>query len=177
MLYPAQLYKEELKRRMISCWYEPKYQWYFANDRNKFEIPDDAYWRRDFVHLNSDGEVDGYFSYNYEDGNKSLRNFGLIGFNKNNTPFLMDVLSNIKTMFEQGAQRMEFFAFADNPAVKLYDRFIKKFGGRRIGVLHRTAYFNGKYHDTVIYEVLKEDVMKGNKSYERKQHYNYGTSC
>lgn len=55
---PAQLYKEELKRKMISYWYDPKYQWYFASDRNKFEIPDNAYWRRDFVHLNSDGEIE-----------------------------------------------------------------------------------------------------------------------
>jgi len=158
LLMPAQLYKEELKRKMISCWYDPKYQWYFANDRNEFEIPDNAYWRRDFVHLNNEGEVDGYFTYNYEDGNKSLRNFGLIGFNENNIPFLIDVLSNIKTMFEHGAQRMEFFAFADNPAIKLYDRFIKKFGGRKVGTLCRVAWFNGKYHDSVIYEVLREDL-------------------
>lgn len=157
MLYPAQLYKEELKRKMVSCWYAPKYQWYFANDRSEFEISDNAYWRRDFVHLNSDGEVDGYFSYNYDDSNKSLKNFGLIGFNKNNIPFLMDVLSNIQAMFDQGAQRMEFTAFADNPAIKLYDRFIWKYGGRRVGTLYRTVWFNGKYHDSIIYEILKEN--------------------
>jgi hypothetical protein len=33
MLYPAQLYKEELQKKMISKWYDPKYMYYFGEER------------------------------------------------------------------------------------------------------------------------------------------------
>lgn len=59
MLYPAQLYREELKWKLISCWYKPEYDYYFCGEYSEFDVPDTTMWRRDFVHLDKDGEVDG----------------------------------------------------------------------------------------------------------------------
>lgn len=157
MLYPAQLYKDELRKKLISCWYDPKYRWYFGGEFNEFSVEDNAYWRQDFVHLDSEGSVDGFFSYNYNDSTKSLTNFGLVSFSSNGAALVMDALSRVKYMFERGAQRCEFWAFADNPACKLYDLFAKRYGGEMVGRLHRTAYFDGVYHDTVFYEFLVEN--------------------
>ena len=72
MLYPAQLYREELKHKLISCWYKPEYDYYFCGEYSEFSVPDTTMWRRDFVHLDKDGEVDGYFSYHYNEVAKSL---------------------------------------------------------------------------------------------------------
>lgn len=164
MLVPAQLYREELKNKMIACWYEPKYKYYFSGEYNEIKIADNAYWRRDFVHLNSKGEVDGYFCHNYNDACKSMNGFGLISFSDSGALLVREVIEYIMKMFEVEAQRAEFFAFADNPAVKLYDKLIKRYGGKFIGRLTRSAYFCGEYHDCVFYEILKEDLHGINKS-------------
>ena len=40
MLYPAQLYKEELKCKLIGCWYKPEYDYYFCGEYSEFSVPD-----------------------------------------------------------------------------------------------------------------------------------------
>lgn len=158
MLYPAQLYKEELNKKLISCWYNPKYQWYFSGDFHEFHIPDNADYRQDFVHLDADGNVDGFFSYNYNDGSKSMSQFGLVSFAENGAPLIVDAINRIKDMFRNGAQRCEFWAFVENPACEMYDRFARRYGGQKAGYLHRSAFFNGSYHDVVFYEFLAENI-------------------
>ena len=93
MLYPAQLYKEELNKKLISCWYLPKYKHYFGGEYSVRQLENDAYWHRDLVHLNSKGEVDGYIGYNYNDINRSINGVALIGFADNNTAFIKEVLT------------------------------------------------------------------------------------
>ena len=164
MLYPAQLYKEELKKKLISCWYDPKYRYYFGGDRHEFNVPDNTDWRQDFVHLADDGSVDGFFSYNYTDTTKSMSQFGLISFSDNGMPLITDAIHQVKKMFLNGAQRCEFWAFADNPVCKLYNRLMSKYGGLIVGHLTRSGYFDGKYHDVVFYEVLAENTGLGIKN-------------
>ena len=164
MLYPAQLYKEELKKKLISCWYDPKYRYYFGEDRQEFTVPDNNTWRHDFVHLDKDGNIDGFFSYNYNDGNKSMTQFGLISFSENGMPLIIDAVHQVKKMFLNGAQRCEFWAFTDNPVCKLYNRLMAKYGGLIVAHLTRSGYFDGKYHDAVIYEVLAENTGLGIKN-------------
>ena len=158
MLYPAQLYIDELNKRMISCWYNEKYKYYFSGVYTGCNIPKDTEYRRDFVHLDSNGCVDGYFSFHYNDGTRSMTNFGLIGFANNNTELIYDAVSEVKRMFKHGAQRAEFWAFVSNPANKIYERIARKYGGKKVGYLTRTAFFDGEYHDAVLYEFLVENL-------------------
>lgn len=158
MLCPAQLYKQELKARFIECWYVPKYDYYFAGEFHEFEVPDSAHYRRDFVHLDEYGNVDGYFMYRYNECDRSMNELALVSFAPNGIPLIRDVKHHILDMFKKGARRLEFWAFADNDARKLYDRFIKSYGGNIAGRLRQTCYFNGEYHDSICYEILKEDL-------------------
>jgi RimJ/RimL family protein N-acetyltransferase len=159
MLYPAQLYAEELKRKLISCWYNPKYQWYFGGEQFAHQVSDNAEYRHEFVHLDSNGNIDGYFSYHHDDAARSLNNFGLVSFSEMNLAFIKDVIDRIKYMlFEEGFSRLDFWCFADNPVRKAYEKMIKLFGGHLAGTLHRTAYFGNNYHDTCFYEILKENI-------------------
>lgn len=158
MLYPAQLYKEELKRKLIACWYDPKYKYYFSGDHHEFTTPDNTDWRQDFVHLDPNGEVDGFFSYNYNDGSKAMTNFGLISFAENGSALFRDARDRIIEMFRNGAQRCEFWAFADNPICKSYKRIVRRYGGKQVGYLTRSAYFDGAYHDVIFFEILREHL-------------------
>ena len=156
-LKPAQNYEEELRQKLRECWYTSEHQYFFGGDLSTINLQNDAFWRHDFVYIDKYGDVAGYFSYNYNDGDKSIRNFGLISFTPNWTGLLRDALERLRTLFDEGAQRAEFFCFADNPAKAWYDRIVSRFGGHEVGHLHRTAYFHGCYHDAIIYEVLAEN--------------------
>lgn len=155
MLYPAQLYKEELKRKLIGCWYKPEYDYYFVGDYREFTVPDNTDWRRDFVHLRADGEVDGYFSYHYDEIAKSLSQFGLISFTVNGGALMVDCIRHIDKLISEGLHRMDWWAVTDNDhANKIYERLIKRYGGTIAGRMHDCNFFSGKYHDSVMYEIL-----------------------
>ena len=154
MLKPAQLYREELSRKLTERWYEPRYKYYFSGSSHEMEIPRDNESRHDFVHLDKNGEVDGYFSYRVDWWAGSLYNFGLIGFADNNALFLRDCVRRVEEMVRQGIRRAEFWAWADNPVNKFYERVIEKYDGRIVGRLHQSGFFDGEYHDTVIYEII-----------------------
>lgn len=160
MLHPAQLYEDNLREKFISVWYNPKYQWYFDEERYILNLPKDTQYRRDFVHLDKNGEVDGYFAYAYTELSKSMHNFGLVSFtDKYNHAFIKDILNHIFDMIKKGlVQRIELWAYADNPACKGYEKFCSRYGGQKLCTLHRSAFFNGRYHNTNIYEFLFENM-------------------
>ena len=147
MLYPAQLFKEELKRKLVSVLDDPKYQYYFSGEFYEFNIGDNLEWRQDFVHLDRKGKIDGFFSYNYNDTSKNMRNFGLISFTDNGIPLIYDAIKRVKYMFKMGAQKLEFWSFVDNPIYTTYKNMIESYGGHQTGYMKRSDYFNGKYHD------------------------------
>lgn len=77
-----------------------------------------------------------------------------------------DVLKRVQYMLEKEAQKIEFWAFKDNPINNSYEKLVKRFGGTKCGEMHRTAYFDGTYHDSVFYEILAEDY-----TYHYKKEY------
>lgn len=156
---PAQLHEEELKRKLTACWYDPKYTYYFGGEHRIIQIGDNTDWRRDFVLMDTYGQVHGYFSYNYNECDKSMHNFGLIDFSGHGKALVDAAIENIRDMFRKGAQRLEVMCFADCPAKKLYDFYISHCGGKQIGTLTRARFFDGRYHDCVIYELLAEDIL------------------
>lgn len=54
-LVPAQPYREELKCKLIECWYNPKYKYYFSGSAYELSVPDNNDHRHDFVHLDKNG--------------------------------------------------------------------------------------------------------------------------
>lgn len=168
MLYPAQLYREELKRKLVACWYNPKYDWYFNGEYSEFAVPDTTVWRRDFVHLNKDGEVDGYFSYHMNEVAKSASQFGLVSFSDNGAGFVKDCIDHMKQLIAEGLHRVEWWAVSDNPVNKFYESIIKRYDGTIAGLMHDCNYFRGEYHDSVMYEIVfgvKSNSKKGEWTY------------
>ena len=52
---------------------------------------------------------------------------------------------------------MEWRAVEGNPACRSYDRFIAKHGGYKHILKYAIKDRKGKYHDDIIYEIVKED--------------------
>ena len=84
----------------------------------------------------------------------------MISYNKGNLEFIRDLHKVITDLFlVENFNRVEWWCFKDNPATRGYKKFIKRFGGRIAGELHKSCVFpDGSFHDTYIFEILKEDL-------------------
>lgn len=162
MLVAAQIYREELQKKLQATWYDMKYQYFWQGGCNDIEIPNDNYWKKQFVFLDKEGNITGYFSYNCCADTGSLNNFGLISFIDYNPRFIQSVIKHLKNILSKGCiNRIEFFAYEDGPANKGYKKLVKKFGGKQVGKLTKnTRLLDGKLHDTVFYEIFREDYLK-----------------
>lgn len=158
MLVPAQLYKEELRNKIISTWYSLEYQYYWQSYNQEPNFDDNNLYGRQFAFVEDD-KVTGYFSYSIDNSSKSLYNMGLLSFEKPNYHFIKAVTSHIKWLFDEKIiDRIEFFAYEDNPAIKGYDKMAERFGGKRAGKFTRSQkLYDGKLHNTIMYEILRED--------------------
>ena len=104
-------------------------------------------------------EITGYFSYSLDNLSKSLYNMGLLSFERPNYAFIKEVIKHIEWLFDEKIiDRMDFFAYEDNPAIRGYDKMVEKFGGRRVGKFTKSQrLYDGKLHNTILYEILRED--------------------
>ena len=164
MLKPAQLYREELNRKLTECWYNPRYQYYFLDCPREFQVPDTTEWRRDFVCVNSKDEIVGYFAYHHDDVARSLSQFGLISFTEKANPLLIrDCERHIQSLVDKGLHRMEWWAVSTNShANEIYEKIINScieegYYAHVAGHMHDCHFFDGCYHDSILYEILFEE--------------------
>lgn len=166
MLKAGQLYIDRLNKIMMErVWYDPYYMFYGGTGHYNFEMTDNNVDKHFFVSVDKEDRILGVVSYRIDWQARSAYNFGLMSFEKGSFMFLADIQRVVYDIFyKYNLERMEWFCFADNPAKKLYDAFIKKIGGAVVGCFHRQAMLaDGKLHDSVMYEILKEDLKMRRK--------------
>lgn len=165
MLAIAKKYEKEFQDKYLETWYDMRYQYYRDTSGDRIpQLADNCYDRRDFVSLDENGNVIGFISYFYDDTTRTASRFGIINFGESSYIFAKDVLQVIADIFFKfKLDRVEFWCFADNPARKGYQSFIKRFGGIQAGYLRRTCrLMDGELHDSVTYEVCREDLTYRN---------------
>lgn len=175
MIKPAILYKDELYKQMANTWFDPEYMYYYDTTPGLPDIPDKPDNQYQFVSVGSKGNVLGYFSYWVYEPSKRAMNFGLISFDKGNAIFMRDAIQMFKDMFEKfGIQSAEWRCYAENDeALKLYRRIIKDYGGAEVGRLRRNgAPQNRKICDTIIFEILRQDLFWENGKIVTKKEWN-----
>lgn len=165
MFVPAQMHKEELKKKIISTWYKIEYQYYWQSYNSEPVFEDNNIYNRQFAFV-EDEKITGYFSYSIDNSSKSLYNIGLLSFEKPSYTFVKAVLQHVEWLFNKKIiDRIDFFAYEDNPAIRGYDKIVKNFGGRRVGKFTRNQkLYDGKLHNTIFYEILREDYENIKKS-------------
>lgn len=162
MIKPAILYKDQVAQKMTETWYDPDYMYYYDTTPGIPDIADKPDNQYQFVSVNEQGEVVGFFSYWVYEPSQRAMNFGLIAFKKHNRTFIKDAIQMFKDMFEKfGVKSAEWRCYSDNTeALKLYRNVIKKYGGVEVGRLRRNgAPQNRKVCDTIIFEVLRQDLF------------------
>ena len=163
MLKAAQLYEAQLNEEMVKSWYKPENIYYHGGcGEYTVELPGNNCDSHCFVSVNDDDKVVGYISYNVDWVSRSAETFSIISFDKGNALFAKDVYQAIIDCFEvYRFNRISWFCYADNPAVRGYRNFIKKHGGRECGHFRQhTRLRDGKLHDTVFFEILAEEFRR-----------------
>lgn len=156
MLMPALLYKEEITTELKKHIYESEMLFY--SGWNGYNIPDfpdefDGYNYR-YAILDHD-KVIGYFCYVYNLHSKSLNNFGLYSFDRNNPIIGKDILHEIRRIIQEyKPHRMEWRMIGGNPVERHYDTFCKKYHGKKFVLTDAIRDRQGIYHDDVIYEIV-----------------------
>ena len=136
MLEPAMLHKEAI-----------------LNGLKKYIYKDDGCDYR--FAIIDENKVIGYFCYTYDMHSKCLRNFGLYSFDRGNPIIGKDILYEIKRIIkEYQPHRMEWRMVSGNPVEKHYDRFCKRYNGRKFVLTDVFKDRYGNYHDDIIYEVI-----------------------
>ena len=172
MLKPAQLYKERLSKALIETWYDPRYQFYNANEYcgvPEFSDNNERYWQ--FVSVGENDELLGYISF-YADRKTLTANWwGALSFNIGNVRFIQDLFKLVgDVFFKYGFERISWICVADNPSIKGYRKFIKRHGGKECGYYRQNArLMDGKLHDEVCFEILKSEFKIRSEINQRKE--------
>ena len=158
MLEPAILHKEEIINGLTKHIYEDEMTFYSGwNGYTLPEIPNefDGYNYR-YAILDADNVI-GYFCYHYDTHSQCLSNFGLYSFDRGNPIIGKDILCEIRRIIkEYKPHLMEWRMVGGNSVEKHYDRFCKKYNGRKFVLTDVFKDIYGKYHNDVIYEIIFE---------------------
>lgn len=164
MLKSANLYKGELNSKLAETMYDMKYMYYhYVTSSNAPLIEDDNSYLHSFVSVDESGDILGYICYDVNWTLVSVLSFGAISFVPDGSiTYVRDLLQCIDNIFmKYNFNRIEWWAAADNPAIRGYKNLCKRFGGREVGYLRQnTKLMDNKLHDSIIFEIMREDYIK-----------------
>ena len=161
MLAVAKNYEQELTKMIRNTWYDLNYQYFWSGACCDLDFPSEDYYKRSFAYIEDD-EIKGYFAYSMDRSSKSIHHFGLMSFGGHSIKFMNEVIAHIEWLLnEKIVDRVEFFAYEDNPVMRSYKRMVKRFGGKQVGKLTNVSrLYDGKLHSSIIFEILREDYEK-----------------
>ena len=167
MLEPAIKYKEQLKQAFYNTWFKEKYKFYHNEAYyNELTIYEDTWNYNQFVSV-VDGKVIGYISYQILRNEYYAQNLAIINFTDNSIAFGRDLKIALQDIFETyKLRKLKFSVVIGNPIEKSYDKMIKNYGGRIVGVYKENCkLIDGLYYDTKIYEILASDYFTAKEEY------------
>lgn len=160
MLKPAQLYKDQLREKQCEFMYDMNSMYFHSWCGIELtSIKDDNWDCHSFVSIDENNNVIGYITYNVDHTSLNASGFGIISYDRGNLTFIKDVYQAIEDIFlKYNFNRIEWYCYADNPAVKGYRKFIKRVGGCECGYKRQhTMLLDHKLHDIIEFEILKEE--------------------
>ena len=165
MLKPAYFHttKEELDRLIYeeNCYEKLTLQHY--DDFNQVEISSDDWVKIQRVSVSQDGRILGFFSAGWSNVHERVSNLYLVKFK---SKFEMgddkeiakqDLEDFIEMLIKDPKFRyVQFCALEENPACRLYDSWLDKYGGYKNVYEKAVKLKDGKFHNTVDYVLYAE---------------------
>lgn len=147
-----------------------KKKFYFIEEGDKIntEIPNvdvsiDKAWNFiERMSLDKDNKVLGYFQADIKRPENYVENVLIINFGDSNHIFSNDKKEFWTSLFDvYKFRKIKFNVIVGNPAESQFDKLIKKYDGRIVGILKDEILFDdGTYRDMKIYELYKNNYDK-----------------
>lgn len=140
---------------------DPDYLATMGSQRNDVNLQD--VWNyTERLSIGKDGAILGYFQANIKRPENYVENVLVLNFGKTNYTFSKDFREFWTSFFEvHGFRKIRFYVVVGNPAEKQYDKLVKRYDGRIIGIFKdEILYSDGTYKDMKIYELYKENYDK-----------------
>ncbi len=162
ILVPAVLYKEEIAREFQKKFYteDMLFETGSLNNwiPNIIDEPDASTYQ--FAILDSTKLV-GFICYRIDWYSSCASQFGLISFDKGNRIIGLAVYRTMrKLIYEYKLHRIEFRMVGGNPVERHYDKMCSHFGGTKHVLKDAIKDRYGRYHDDVIYEIIRKGEEK-----------------
>ena len=144
--------------------FKDKYKYYNNNNYWNYEIElkKDSWNQVEMVSVDKNDKVIGYLCAYFERSSNKVSGMAAINFQDVSLTFSKDFYKFLTGLFEvHNANKIEWTVVVGNPAEKLYDKFINRFGGMVVGINHETTILgDGKLYDMKEYEIFKRDYNK-----------------
>jgi hypothetical protein len=103
----------------------------------------------------------GYFNAYISHRHYKVTELNIVNFEEPNIVFSKDLKRFVDMLFERGFRKIEFSVVVGNPAEKMYDKFIKKYNGRVVGISKESVRLTGgEFYDVKEYEILKDKYIQ-----------------
>jgi len=162
MLKPAFTYGSEINKKFLEAAYDDRFKFHNSSNFNEFilDIKGDDYHQLQKVSVNTKDEVIGYFDASLERVGEYVSGISVINFTgKPNIIFSRDFYTFLTDLFIKfNFRKINWTVTIGNTAEQMYDKIIKKYYGRIVGVYYNHVRLrDGKWYDRKLYELHKDD--------------------
>ena len=170
MITSAKLKENEIIRECEKIRYDLDFMFYNGAYSSLPEIKNDTWSEHSFASVNKKGELIGYIHYSIDRNSYNVTSLGAVNFKFKEDAttkyiFGRDLEQIVKDIFTKfGFNKISFGVYIGNPAEDSYDRIMKKYNGRIVGIMKNdNRLIDGKYYDYKMYEILKDEFIKALK--------------
>jgi hypothetical protein len=164
MLKLAYTYQDKLNQVYNSIIFQDKYKYYNYDNYWGYtkEVSKDSWNDLEFVSVDKNDNVIGYLRAGISRSADKISTLGIMNFYDINVTFSKDLYQFLNELFIKfNFRKIEFTVVIGNPAEKMYDKYIEKYGGRIVGTRRQsTRLQDNKYYDVKEYEIFREDYLK-----------------
>jgi hypothetical protein len=164
---PAYLVQNELTRLIIKAGTDPVNKWFFTDGAftpdSQLERTPNTWMHENFVVIENK-QVLAYFEAFWNKPLNIITSFRMIFFEKDKANTIVKALFQyFEYLFiSRGCKAFNWIVAEKNyHAHRIYEKFIKKYFGHKVGMRHNGQMaYNGEISDVYLYEITQEEYMK-----------------
>lgn len=167
MLKLAFPYKHKLEEEFLKTIYNDKYKYYHCSSwfNYQLKLSEDSWNEIEMVSVDTNDNVLGFLAATIRRDSDKVTSLRAINFYDLNYTFAKDFHEFLVRLFELlNMRKIEFTVVIGNPAEKMYDKYIEKYGGKITGYYRETVkLYDGNFYDMKSYELFREDYLRNKK--------------
>lgn len=165
MLDLAIRHEQKVKELFAEIAFDENYMFMFTSSyRDDIEIDSSTWNKHQFVSINDNGEIIGYFKYSIDRDSLGCYGLQIVNFKKDvlSKCFGKDLMQLLQDIFiKYKFYKLKFGVVIGNPAEKFYDKYIEAIGGRIVGIYDDDCkLLNGELYAYKTYEILRKNFLK-----------------